>query len=87
MTDLTVTERKAQSMEIKELGCQACQHRTEIFQDTYSCGLTEPRTFPKCRSSHFKLRVDPEMWRHNCCVEGDISIEVGKECDWCGAEE
>lgn len=33
----------------------------------------------------FKNKKD--MWEHNCKNNGQMSIEVGKPCDWCGQKE
>ena len=28
-----------------------------------------------------------QFWQHNCSEEGQIGIEKGQTCDWCGATE
>jgi hypothetical protein len=33
----------------------------------------------------FKNKKD--MWEHNCKNNGQMSIEAGKPCDWCGQKE
>lgn len=31
--------------------------------------------------------IDSELLRHDCPIEGEMMIETGEPCNWCGAYE
>ena len=33
------------------------------------------------------FKENRDMWEHNCKNNGQMSIETGKPCDWCGQKE
>jgi len=91
VTDLTPMENEAQLREILEKKCLVCVNHVIVAGISVVC--SKGLRFPECRNDKadgFRLIDDseaPEMWRHHCKVQGSISIAVGFECDWCGAEE
>lgn len=78
-----------QAVDLRELGRTHCLiHKTVIseglFQDDYGKWFIALSPGDEKIMQAMIQASEPEMIEHNCPVNGEMMIEKGKPCNWCG---